>query len=118
MFPYEKFHSIQVSKIRFGMNSNVISNALSKSLGCLVIKTKDPRERVDITQDNERMSISVSGITTLYIRLNNQGHNENNGAYTQIVLQVTRSLDSGRFQLVLNRETMEELRMIPAQNKS
>ena len=48
-----------------------------------------------------------------------QGHNENNGAYTQIVLKVSRSLDSGRFQLVLNRETMEELRIIPpAQNKS
>ena len=116
MFPYEKFRSIQVSKIRFGMNSNVISNALSKSLGCLVIKTKNPRERVDITQDNARMSVSVSGITTLCIRLNSQGHN---GAYTQIVLQVTRSLDSGRFQLVLNRATMEELKMIPpAQNKS
>ena len=113
MFPYEKFRSIQVSKIRFGINSNVISNALSKALGCLVIKTKDPRERVDITQDNARMSVSVSGTTILWIRLNSHG------AYTQIVLQVTRSLDSGRFQLVLNRETMEELRIIPpAQNKS
>ena len=119
MFPYEKFRSIQVSKLRFGINSNVISHALSKALGCLVIKTKDPRERVDITQDNARMSVSVSGTTILYIRLNSQGHNEKNGAYTPIVLQVTRSLDSGRYQLVLNRETMEELRIIPpAQNKS
>ena len=119
MFPYEKFRSIKVSKIRFGMNSNVISNALSKSMGCLVIKTKNPRERVDITQNNARMTVSVSGTTMMWIRLNSQGHNENNGAYTQIVLKVTRSLDSGRFQLVLNRETMEELKMIPpAQNKS
>ena len=112
VFPYENFRSIQVNKDRFGMD-NVISNALSKSLGCLVIKTKDPRERVDITQDNARMSVSVSGTTILWICLNSHG------AYTQIVLQVTRSLDSGRFQLVLNRETMEELRIIPpAQNKS
>ena len=119
MFPYEKFRSIKVSKIRFGMNSNVISNALSKSMGCLVIKTKNPRERVDITQNNARMTVSVSGTTMMWIRLNSQGHNENNGAYTQIVLKVTRSLDSGRFQLVLNREMMEELKMIhPAQNKS
>ena len=119
MFPYEKFRSIQVSKIRFGMNSNVISNALSKSMGCLVIKTKNPRERVDITQNNARMTVSVSGTTMMWIRLNSQGHNENNGAYTQIVLKVTRSLDSGRFQLVLNRATMEELKMIPpSQNKS
>ena len=70
MFPYEKFRSIQVSKLRFGINSNVISNALSKALGCLVIKTKNPRERVDITQDNARMSVSVSGVTILWIRLN------------------------------------------------
>ena len=119
MFPYEKFRSIKVSKIRFGMNSNVISNALSKLMGCLIIKTKNPRERVDITQNNARMTVSVSGTTMMWIRLNSQGHNENNGAYTQIVLKVTRSLDSGRFQLVLNRETMEELRIIPpAQNKS
>ena len=118
MFPYEKFRSIQVSKIRFGID-NIISNALSKSLGCLVIKTKNPRERVDITQNNARMTVSVSGATMMWIRLNSQGHNENNGAYTQIVLKVTRSLDSGRFQLVLNRATMEELKMIPpAQNKS
>ena len=55
----------------------------------------------------------------MWIRLNSQGHNENNGAFTQIVLKVTRSLDSGRFQLVLNRATMEELKMIPpSQNKS
>ena len=121
MFPYEKFRSIQVSKIRFGINSNVISNALSKALGCLVIKTKDPRERVDITQNNARMSVSVSGATMMWIRLNNQGHNENDGpvAFIQIVLKVTRSLDSGRFQLILNRATMEELKMIPpSQNKS
>ena len=118
MFPYEKFRSIQVNKDRFGMD-NVISNALSKSLGCLVIRTKAPRERVDITQNNARMSVSVSGATMMWIRLNSQGHNENNGAFTQIVLKVTRSLDSGRFQLILNRATMEELKMIPpSQNKS
>ena len=118
MFPYEKFRSIQVNKDRFGMD-NVISNALSKSLGCLVIRTKAPRERVDITQNKARMSVSVSGATMMWIRLNSQGHNENNGAFTQIVLKVTRSLDSGRFQLILNRATMEELKMIPpSQNKS
>ena len=119
-FPCEKIHSIQVNKDRFGMD-NVISNELAKSLGCLVIRTKDPGERVDITQNNARMSVSVSGATMMWIRLNTQGHNKNDGpvAFTQIVLKVTRSLDSGRFQLILNRATMEELKMIPpSQNKS
>ena len=65
------------------------------------------------------MSVSVSGATMMWIRLNSQGYNENNGAFTKIVLKVTRSLDSGRFQLILNRATMEELKMIPpSQNKS
>ena len=121
VFPYEKFRSIKVSKIRFGMNGNVVSHVLAKSLGCLVLKNKDPRERVDITQNNARMSVSVSGATMMWIRLNIQGHNKNDGpgAFTQIVLKVTRSLDSGRFQLILNRATMEELKMIPpSQNKS
>ena len=119
MFPYEKFRSVQVSKIRFGMNGNVVSHVLAKSLGCLVLKNKDPRERVDIIRNNARMTVSVTGTTMMWIRLNsNQGHNENNGTYTKIVLNVTRSLNPRKFQLVLDRATMEELKMIPAQNKS
>ena len=70
MFPYEKFRSIQVSKIRFGMNGNVVSHVLAKSLGCLVLKNKDPRERMDIIRNNARMTVSVSGVTMLWIRLN------------------------------------------------
>ena len=117
-FPCEKIHSKSINKDRFGMD-NIISNELAKSLGCLVIKAKG--ERVDINQNNTRTTHVVSGATTMWIRLNNQGHNENDGpvAFIQIVLKVTRSLDSGRFQLILNRATMEELKMIPpSQNKS
>ena len=101
------------------MNGNVVSHVLAKSLGCLVLKNKDPRERVDIIRNNARMTVSVSGTTMMWIRLNSsQGHNENNGTYTKIVLNVTRSLNPRKFQLVLDRATMEELKMIPAQNKS
>ena len=121
VLPYEKICSIQVNKDRFGMD-NVISNELATSLKCLVIRTQDPEETVDITQNNATMSVSVSGATMMWIRfLNTPGHNENDGpvAFTQIVLKVSRSLDSGRFRLILNKSTMEELKMMPpSQNKS
>ena len=52
---------------------------------------------------------------------NTPGHNKNDGplAFTQIIMKVSESLDSGRFRCVLSKSTMEELKMMPpSQNKS
>ena len=115
-FASERIHSKSINKDRFGMD-NIISSALAKSMGCLVIKAKG---KVDINQGNTRTTHVVSGATTMWIRLN-QDHNENDDpvGFIQIVLAVARSLDSGKFQLILNRATMEELKMIPpSRNRS
>ena len=77
---------------------------------------------MDITQDNATVSMSVSGATMMWIRFpNTPGHNKNDGpvAFAQTILKVSKSLDSGRFRLILNKSTMEELKMMPpSQNKS
>ena len=116
-FASERIHSKSINKDRFGMD-NIISSALAKSMGCLVIKAKG---KVNINQGNTRTTHVVTGATTMWVRLSNQGHNENDEpvAFIQIVLAVASSLDSSRFQLILNRATMEELKMIPpSRNRS
>ena len=110
--PIEEISSVTVNIERFGKD-NIISTELATSLRCLVIGTQDPEETVDITQNNSTLSVKTRGATMLWIRFpNTPGHDKNNGPlpFTQIIMKVSGSLDSG---CVLSRSTIEILKMLP-----
>ena len=112
VLPIEEISSVTVNIERFG-EDNIISTELATSLRCLVIGIQDPGETVDITQNISTLSVKTRGATMLWIRFPNApGHNKNDGPlpFTQIIMKVSRSLDSG---CVLSRSTMEMLKMMP-----
>ena len=101
---------------------NVISNKLANSLRCIVVKTQDPEETVEITENNLTISLKITGVTMMYIRYRSTpGHNKKDGIlpFSPIAIKVSTALDAGKFQCVLNTSTLENLKLLPpSQEKS